>query len=66
MFHAGTKLNDSQDIVTNGGRVLAITGKGESVEKALENAYNGVSKISWTDEYHRRDIGQDILRLLKQ
>ncbi|MEC7755696.1 MAG: phosphoribosylamine--glycine ligase [Bacteroidota bacterium] len=66
VFHAGTKLNDSQDIVTNGGRVLAITGKGESVEKALENAYNGVSKISWTDEYHRRDIGQDILRLLKQ
>ena len=66
VFHAGTKLGDQNEILTSGGRVLAITGKGESVEKALENAYNGVSKISWKDEYHRRDIGQDILRLINQ
>lgn len=64
VFHAGTKQGDQNEVLTNGGRVLAITGKGESVEKALENAYNGVSKISWQDEYHRRDIGQDILRLI--
>lgn len=64
VFHAGTKLGDQNEVLTNGGRVLAITGKGESVEKALENAYNGVSKISWQDEYHRRDIGQDILKLI--
>lgn len=64
VFHAGTKQGDQNEVRTNGGRVLAITGKGESVEKALENAYNGVSKISWQDEYHRRDIGQDILRLI--
>lgn len=66
VFHAGTKLGDQNQILTSGGRVLAVTGKGESVEKALENAYNGVSKISWKDEYHRRDIGQDILRLINQ
>lgn len=64
VFHAGTKLDDSNTVLTNGGRVLAITGKADSVEKALENAYNGVSKISWQDEYHRKDIGQDILRLI--
>ncbi len=64
VFHAGTKFNDSESVVTSGGRVLAITGKGDTVENALENAYNGVAKISWQDEYHRRDIGQDILRLL--
>ena len=64
VFHAGTKLDDSNTVLTNGGRVLAITGKADSVEKALENAYNGVNKISWQDEYHRKDIGQDILRLI--
>jgi len=66
VFHAGTTHGDQNEILTNGGRVLAITGKGPSVEKALENAYNGVSKISWKDEYHRRDIGQDILKLINQ
>ena len=65
VFHAGTQLNASNQVLTNGGRVLAVTGMGESVEKALENAYNGVNKISWQDEYHRTDIGQDILKLLK-
>ena len=64
VFHAGTKLGETGSILTNGGRVLAITGKGDSVENALENAYNSVAKITWQDEYHRRDIGQDILRLL--
>ena len=64
VFHAGTKTGDSGEILTNGGRVLAITGKGDSVAKALENSYNGVGKISWNNEYHRKDIGQDILRLL--
>uniref|UniRef100_UPI0040471581 phosphoribosylamine--glycine ligase n=1 Tax=Roseivirga sp. TaxID=1964215 RepID=UPI0040471581 len=65
VFHAGTHQNETGDVVTNGGRVLAVTGMGETVEKALENAYNGIQKISWQDEYHRTDIGQDILRLIK-
>ena len=64
VFHAGTKTGENGEVLTNGGRVLAITGKGDSVAKALENSYNGLSKISWKDEYHRGDIGQDILRLL--
>ncbi len=64
VFHAGTKTGEPGQILTSGGRVLAITGKGSSVAKALENSYNGVEKISWSDEYHRGDIGQDILKLL--
>lgn len=64
VFHAGTKLGDNNEVLSNGGRVIAVTGKGNSVENALENAYNGVSQIKWKDEYHRKDIGQDILRLI--
>lgn len=60
VFHAGTKTGEGGSVLTHGGRVLAITGKGGSVAKALENAYHGVEKISWKDEYHRTDIGQDI------
>ncbi|MFT7382373.1 MAG: phosphoribosylamine--glycine ligase [Roseivirga sp.] len=65
VFHAGTHHNETGEVITNGGRVLAVTGMGETVEKALENAYNGIEKITWQDEYHRTDIGQDILRLIK-
>jgi len=64
VFHAGTKNGEHGKILSNGGRVIAVTGKGNSVENALENAYNGVSQIKWQDEYHRKDIGQDILRLI--
>jgi phosphoribosylamine---glycine ligase len=65
VFHAGTKLNSSGEVITNGGRVLAITGIGDSVEDALHNAYEVVSKIHWKDNYFRKDIGQDILKLVK-
>lgn len=63
IFHAGTKIADNGNTITNGGRVLAVTGKGNSVTQALENAYNGVANIQWENEYHRKDIGQDILKL---
>lgn len=63
VFHAGTKTGEDGSVLTHGGRVLAITGKGDSLAKALENAYHGVEKISWKDEYHRTDIGQDIREL---
>ncbi|MFD2203261.1 phosphoribosylamine--glycine ligase [Shivajiella indica] len=65
VFHAGTKSDSSGEIVTNGGRVIAITGIGESVEDALKNAYEVVSKIHWKNSYFRKDIGQDILKLIK-
>ncbi|GAB3016191.1 phosphoribosylamine--glycine ligase [Cyclobacterium sediminis] len=62
-FHAGTNTNTSEQIVTNGGRVLGITGLGDTVEKAIENAYDRVGEITWEKANYRKDIGQDILRL---
>ena len=45
------------EIVTNGGRVLGVTAIGKDLDEAIKNAYAGVAKISWTDEFHRSDIG---------
>ena len=59
IFHAGTK-NDGNDIVTNGGRVLAVTGQGQSLDEAIAAAYKGVSRIHWDGLYFRKDIGQDL------
>ena len=64
-FHAGTKSDSADQIVTNGGRVLGITGLGDTVEKAIENAYLRVSEITWDKVNYRKDIGQDILQLSK-
>lgn len=62
-FHAGTNVNSENEVVTNGGRVLGITGKGKNIEEALENAYARVDEISWEGVNFRRDIGQDILQV---
>lgn len=65
IFHAGTNLDDSGRVLTNGGRVMAITGIGINLNGALQNAYQTVSEICWEDLYFRKDIGQDILDLKK-
>lgn len=64
VFHAGTARNDKGEIVNQGGRVLAITGMGESLEEALKNAFDTVENIHWDKAYYRKDIGQDILKLI--
>ena len=56
VFHAGTKA-DKGKIVTNGGRVLGVTAIGQNLDSAIRHAYEGVSKISFKDEFHRNDIG---------
>jgi phosphoribosylamine--glycine ligase len=56
VFHAGTARN-GRDVVTAGGRVLCVTGLGESVERAAREAYAAAEKIGWEDVYYRRDIG---------
>lgn len=56
VFHAGTALSDGK-LVTNGGRVLGVTAVGENLDAAIKRAYEGVDKISFTDEFHRSDIG---------
>jgi phosphoribosylamine--glycine ligase len=55
-FHAGTAQKNGET-VTAGGRVLCVVGLGESVTDAQRTAYEGVSLVSWRDEYHRDDIG---------
>ncbi|NMM48837.1 phosphoribosylamine--glycine ligase [Marinigracilibium pacificum] len=59
IFHAGTKV-DNGNIVTSGGRVLALTGKGKSMQEALKKAYSTAEKISWDKIYFRKDIGFDL------
>lgn len=60
IFQAGTKPGDG-NILTEGGRVLAITGKGDSLEKARKVAYEKVAGIEWDGLYYRKDIGVDLL-----
>jgi len=57
VFHAGTARKGS-NIVTNGGRVLGVTGLGDTIPKAIEETYRAVNSIHWVGEYHRTDIGR--------
>ncbi len=57
VFHAGTTLDASGNVITAGGRVLCVTALGDTVAEAQRNAYAGVDAISWASEFHRRDIG---------
>lgn len=58
VYAAGVKADDDGALVTGGGRVLNVVGRGETVEKALDTAYAGVAKISWPGMQHRTDIGK--------
>lgn len=60
IFHAGTKSLDDK-ILSNGGRVLACTGFGNSINEALTNSYKIAKKISWNNKYFRSDIGKDLI-----
>lgn len=62
VIHAGTKQQD-YEILTNGGRVLAVTGIGDTLEEALKISYHGATNIRWENVYYRKDIGKDILTL---
>ena len=62
-FHAGTAFNEQGEVVTNGGRVIAVTAQGASIEEARQQAYKNVGKISFEGENHRSDIGLDLLTL---
>lgn len=58
-FHAGTTTNDNQ-VVTNGGRVIAITAFGHTMEEALGKSYQGARAIHFDKKYFRTDIGFDL------
>ena len=56
VFHAGTKSNGT-GFVGNGGRVLLITAKADSLEEAQKSVYKGLSQLEWNGFFYRQDIG---------
>ncbi len=60
VLHAGTKT-EAGNIVTNGGRVLAVTSLKNSLEEARAASYNSISKIDFENKYFRKDIGLDVM-----
>ena len=59
VFHAGTALHDG-NVVTSGGRVIAVSSYGRDKAEALQKSFTEAQKINFTDKYFRRDIGQDL------
>ncbi len=62
VFHAGTALNEQQQLVSNGGRVLCVVALGSNVQQAQQNAYQLVQQIDWPGAYYRTDIGFKAIR----
>lgn len=60
VFHSGTKEENGK-IVTNGGRVLAVTSYGSTLYESLQNSYRNAALISWDGMYYRTEIGFDLL-----
>ncbi len=57
IFHCGTKKK-GEEILSNGGRVLCVTGLGRNLGNAFEKAYEATSKITWNGAFYRKDIGK--------
>ena len=59
VFHAGTKIDSDQNLVSNGGRVLSVTANAESMNKARILAYSAIKNIKWDEGFYRKDIGEN-------
>jgi phosphoribosylamine--glycine ligase len=62
VFHAGTKRLEDGRIATDGGRVLGVTGLGDTIAEAIETTYTAVEKIRFDGAHYRKDIGAKALR----
>ncbi|MBQ0111098.1 MAG: phosphoribosylamine--glycine ligase, partial [Oscillospiraceae bacterium] len=65
VYVAGAKLNDGK-LLTNGGRVLGVTAVGDSLENAVETAYEYTATISFGNAFYRKDIGKRALAALEE
>lgn len=61
IFHAGTKL-DNNLVLTNGGRVMVLTGMSNTLEKAIQKSQKAAQDVLFDGKYYRKDIGLDVLR----
>jgi phosphoribosylamine--glycine ligase len=60
VFHAGTKTENGK-VVSNGGRVLAVTSYGNDFQEAIKKSYQNIEKLHFDTMYFRKDIGFDLL-----
>lgn len=58
IFHAGTAMSATGELMTNGGRVLGVTAIGDDLDQALSRAYSAVEKVNWPGMQYRHDIGR--------
>ena len=61
VFHAGTKINDNQ-LKTDGGRVVAVSSFGKTMNEALDKSYESIKNITFEGMCYRKDIGKDLLK----
>jgi len=59
VFHAGTTVNNNE-VVTNGGRVIAVSSYGDDINSALKKSFSSAEKIQFEGKYYRKDIGFDL------
>jgi phosphoribosylamine--glycine ligase len=61
VFHAGTTIDTNGNLITNGGRVVAVTSFGTTIQEALQTSYANAEKIEFEGKYFRKDLGFDII-----
>jgi phosphoribosylamine--glycine ligase len=61
LFHAGTKRTDDGQVLTSGGRVIAVSSLGDTVSEALARSYKSIEGFNFDGKYFRRDIGKDLI-----